>query len=430
MDKTTVIVADDLTGACDTALQYFKSGRRAKVVIDESDIPENLSDSDVWSVSTESRNIPKEEASQKVIDISVKLKEILKAEKFFKKIDSTLRGNVGVEIVSVLDALNKDIAIVAPAYIEEERATIGGFQLLRGVPIERTQCALDPKAPIYESYIPDIIKRDLNEKFSELIDIIDFKTVTKGAGPITLKINELVQKGKRIIIVDAVSNTDLEQIALATKKCGYDVLPCASAGLAGAFNKITDGNVINRDNIDIPNIQKLIVSGSATKLTASQILKLKENKNIFAVDLTVKDILGTEIEELSELISEKLKSGLDVVVHTSEINNQINEEEISNLLIDAGIAKNELSSKITDYLSDLVYEINFKNNFILVLIGGETSHKCLTKINSGVLNILDAISLNIPLCKDVNEKIIVTKSGNFGTQNTLVEILNYFDRLK
>ena len=104
-----------------------------------------------------------------------------------------------------------DAVIVAPAYIEEGRSTIGAYQLLNGVPIERTQRALDPKAPITESYIPNILSKDLSEKFASLIDIIDFKTITKGAGPITLKLNELIQKGKRIIVTDAISVTDLEQ---------------------------------------------------------------------------------------------------------------------------------------------------------------------------------------------------------------------------
>ena len=92
---------------------------------------------------------------------------------FYKKIDSTLRGNVGVEIFALLDILDKDAAIVAPAYIDEGRSTIGAYQLLNGLPIERTQCALDPKAPIYESYIPLILTKDItNPQVSSLISTI------------------------------------------------------------------------------------------------------------------------------------------------------------------------------------------------------------------------------------------------------------------
>ena len=96
----------------------------------------------------------------------------------------------------------------------------------------------------------------------------------------------------------------------------------------------------------------------------------------------------------------------------------------------AGIAKDEFPTKITDFLSDLVYEINHKIKFILITIGGETSFKCASKIDSVCLEILDAILPAIPLCIDSNGKVIVTKSGNFGAPSTLCEIIDYFDKLK
>ena len=64
------------------------------------------------------------------------------------------------------------------------------------------------------------------------------------------------------------------------------------------------------------------------------------------------------------------------------------------------------------------------------MIGGETSYKCVSKINSKYLQVLDAIMPAIPLCIDANGKIIVTKSGNFGTFDTLVLIFEYFKELK
>ena len=73
----------------------------------------------------------------------------------------------------MLEATKKDAIVVVPAYIEEGRATIGGYQLLNGMPIERTQAALDPKAPIYDSYIPNILKKDLNHQLHDLIDVIE-----------------------------------------------------------------------------------------------------------------------------------------------------------------------------------------------------------------------------------------------------------------
>lgn len=429
--EPTIIIADDLTGANDTALQFFKQGYSARIIIDfnqDFSLCENV---DVWSVTTESRNTDKDTALHRVTKVSEKLKEKLNIENYYKKIDSTLRGNTGVEIAALLETSGKEVALVAPAYIEENRTTLGAYQLLGGIPIERTQCALDPKAPIYESYIPDILKKDLNHAFENLIGIIDFKIISKGAGPIILKLNELVQSGKKIIVLDAMSNVDLEQIALAINKSSYDILPCGSAGLASAINKIYDTDKKNEHIEHLPDFANLIISGSATQLTLTQIGKLKETSpDIHFIDLTLKDILDGINDNLINEICEKLNSKIDVVVHSSYLNNEIISEKGKELLIDAGIAKNEISSKITDYLADLLYEINLKSKFILMTIGGETSYKCAFKINSAYLEIIDNIMPAIPLCIDANGKIIVTKSGNFGNCDTLINVLKYFEQLK
>ncbi len=434
---STIIIADDLTGANDTALQFFKNGYSAKIVIDSNQNFNNCDNktSEVWAISTESRNIDKQSALECVLEAANKLKDSLNIENYYKKIDSTLRGNTGIEIVAVLEATQKDVAIVAPAYIEEGRTTVGGYQLLNGMPIDRTQCALDPKAPIFESYIPDILKKDLNPRIFDLIDTIELNTVTKGAGPIVLKIKELVQKGKKIIVLDAISNTDLEQIALAIQKSSYDILPCGSAGLAQAINKIQGEENKKINHIQhTPNLPRLIVSGSSTQCTFRQIQKLKEEKNncVF-IDLTIKDIIngmGENIADMIAAIVQNLSNGFDVVIHSAYINKEATDENALNQLIDAGIAKDEFPTKITDFLSDLVYEINHKIKFILITIGGETSFKCASKIDSVCLEILDAILPAIPLCIDSNGKVIVTKSGNFGAPSTLCEIIDYFDKLK
>ncbi len=428
---STIIIADDLTGANDTALQYFKKGCSTRIVIDCNYDFCDENNVDIWAVSTESRNIDKTEAVEKVAAISEKLSKNLNIENFYKKIDSTLRGNAGAEIVALLEISKKDAVIVAPAYIEEGRSTIGGYQLLNGMPIERTQCALDPKAPIYESYIPDILKKDLNSQIASLIDTIELNTVTKGAGPISLKINELIQKGKKILVLDAASNIDLEQIALAIDKCNYDVLPCGSAGLANAINKNIGEDIKSHPIEHIPNIARLIVSGSATQLTYNQIKKLKEeNKDIFFVNLKTKDVISNINEDMINDICLKLNQGTDVVIHCSDIKDEINCEEAKNELIDAGIAKCDFPNIVTNFLAELIYEINLKSKFILITIGGETSFKCARKINCTYLEILDAIMPAIPLCMDIHGKIIITKSGNFGTNSTLIDILDYFDKLK
>ena len=156
-----------------------------------------------------------------------------------------------------------------------------------------------------------------------------------------------------------------------------------------------------------------------------------QEKNVFSVDLKTKDVIRNN-KDIVDLVCEKLNQNIDVIVHSSCISNDelYDNENIKDNLIDAGISKNEFSSLITEYLSDLVYDINKKQEFILITIGGETSFKSLKKLGSKYLQIIDTILPSIPLCIDINGKITVTKSGNFGTLNTLINIINYFDRLK
>lgn len=428
------IIADDLTGANDTALQFYKHGCRTEIVLDyENPLPaQNVANA--WAVSTESRNIDPETAAQRVYDAIEAFKKELNIEYFYKKIDSTLRGNVAAEICAALKATQKDAAIIVPAFIQEGRMTIGGFQLLKGIPIERTEAARDPHAPIYDSSIPVILKKQLDEKMAESVALIDFTTVVKGAGPLTTKLNELVQEGKKLIVIDAVSITDFDQIALAMQKCNHDLLPCGSAGLAQALSSAWISNEkILRIKKTLPHLPKLVLSGSATQLSTLQIRKLQYDDDIehmYFINLRVADILEGINENIVNRVMTNLVKDNVVTVHVGELSNEL-EDEVSQArerLIDEGISKEMLARKITDYLAALAEKIKKHKDFVLITIGGETSYKCAKAVGAEHLQVIDTILPSIPLCMDSNAQLIVTKSGNLGTSTTLVEIIKFFER--
>ena len=56
------IIADDLTGANDTALQFHQKGANTKILLDSNCTPKVKAGTEVWALSSESRNIPAEEA--------------------------------------------------------------------------------------------------------------------------------------------------------------------------------------------------------------------------------------------------------------------------------------------------------------------------------------------------------------------------------
>ncbi len=424
------IVADDLTGANDTALQFFMKGSNTEIILDINSLNENHLNVETWALCNETRNIAPEDAGRIVFEATRVLKEKFGIEYFYKKIDSTLRGNISVEILAMLEATGYDAAIVAPAFVQEGRITIGGYQLLKGIPIERTDAARDPKAPIYESYIPDILKRGLSDNAKELVASIEMKTIAKGAGPIALKLNELISSGKKLIVMDSVSTVDFEQIVLAMQKSTYNILPAGSAGLAHALGAVWLTEIKPPVQKQVPFLPKLILSGSATSLTALQVKKLEMDtdiENTYFVSLRLDDVLKEPDGALVDRIVANLVKDNIVAVHVCDLTEELSNEEAQSKLIDEGITKEDLATRITDYLAKLASSIKQKSQFILITIGGETSYRCSKAINCEYLQVVDSILPSIPLCMDSNAQLIVTKSGNLGTSSTLIDIVKYFE---
>ena len=71
--------------------------------------------------------------------------------------------------------------------------------MAKGVPIGRTEMAIDPHSPITESHVPTLLKSQLDESMADIVGTIDLRTVLNGAGPVLMRINELIKEGKKII---------------------------------------------------------------------------------------------------------------------------------------------------------------------------------------------------------------------------------------
>jgi len=421
------IIADDLTGANDTALQFHTKGAKTKILLDKSFSPNKKDCAEVWAISSESRNCDSNEAINRVESAIKIFLDRFSFEYYYKKIDSTLRGHIALETLKVLEILEYDAAIIIPAFPQENRITVGGYHLLKGIPIGRTEIAMDPHSPIIESHIPTLLKSQLDEKQKDLVGIIELKTIMNGAGPILIKINELIKEGKKLIVADAASITDIEQIALAIKKCDKKVLPTGTAAGAQVLGKIWLADVEDeKEPLRLEKLPKFIVSGTATQITAEQIEKLEQSDdydNINFIALDTKSIVEGVNEDIVSRIVTNLKSGVTVCVHTSHL--IANFDGFSEDSFNAELTKEKLAGMITDYLADLTKQVLERIKVILITLGGETSYKCCSKIDSKELKLVDEVAPAISICVDANEQWIVTKSGNLGNTKTLIEILNY-----
>ena len=131
------IIADDLTGAADTGARFAQAGLVTIVALSpEASCPE----SDVRAISTESRHLAQDQAvtmarlAAERVRVACQPDEVAWA---YKKIDSTLRGHPGLELAAVMEVLDLERVLVAPAFPAQGRTTVGGQQLVDGTPAGR-----------------------------------------------------------------------------------------------------------------------------------------------------------------------------------------------------------------------------------------------------------------------------------------------------
>ena len=118
-------VADDLTGATTTGVLLARSKARTAVFfnVEAATKAEGVDELDAIIISSNSRPLPANEAYDKVKEATIALKS-MGVKYFQKRIDTTCRGGIGVEIDAMLDQLDQDtVAIVVPAMPRSEEHT-------------------------------------------------------------------------------------------------------------------------------------------------------------------------------------------------------------------------------------------------------------------------------------------------------------------
>jgi D-threonate/D-erythronate kinase len=131
MTLRLAIIADDLTGALDTATPFIAAGLRVAVAITLDGIAAALATgADIVAVNTASRALPPIEATARAAHAAAAL---AKAPIIFKKVDSRLKGNPGVEAHAIADMTGRTALLVAPAVPDQQRLTQNGAVTGRGV---------------------------------------------------------------------------------------------------------------------------------------------------------------------------------------------------------------------------------------------------------------------------------------------------------
>jgi hypothetical protein len=138
MGLEIAIIADDLTGALDSAAPFAARGRRVAAALDPDALDEALGivgAATVVAVNTLTRHLDAAAAAAVAQGAAARC-VAAGARLVLKKIDSRMRGNVGAESSAVARALGAGGLVVAPAVPAQGRIVAGGFVRGAGVGAE------------------------------------------------------------------------------------------------------------------------------------------------------------------------------------------------------------------------------------------------------------------------------------------------------
>ncbi|SHF28589.1 Uncharacterized conserved protein YgbK, DUF1537 family [Thermoanaerobacter uzonensis DSM 18761] len=428
MDKIAII-ADDLTGASDTGVQFAKKGLKTSVIFDIDNLYEDSKDTDIIVIDTDSRAISPFEAYQKVKETSQKLKNIGYTQ-IYKKIDSTLRGNLGIEIDAIMDVFDFDFAVIAPAFPQMGRTTVEGKHFLYGKPIDQTEISKDPKSPVKESNILSLLSYQTKRKSG----LITINTIRSGENDIKSKIVELLKKNVQLIVVDSETDDDLEIILDYLTTTNYRILWVGSAGLANLLaNKISffSSTIISDENLVFTENPILVVSGSISKITRQQISLLIAQPNIIGIEMNPLKILNEEenkeeIDRCYDEIIKALKRNKDVAFFVDSSPEIVQKtKEVGELL---KISSEEVSHRIVDalgYISNRV--INEVQLGCVILTGGDTAKAVCKYLGARGIKLIKELETGIPIGKLIGFRnlLTITKAGAFGTEETFINIIRF-----
>lgn len=414
------VIADDLTGANDTGLQFAKYGLQTYVFIAATGGEFLPQEADVIVIDTDSRGLDTQDAYQKVAKAAALLKN-RNVSIIYKKVDSTLRGNLGSEIDAMLDVFEFDCAIVAPAFPRIGRITVGGYHLLHQMPLQATELAQDPKTPVTDSQLSAVLKRQSRYAVAH----IELSAILAGEPAICALLNQYMADGVRVISFDATDDQHLKTIAHAVYRSQKYILWAGSAGLAEYLPTLyqlpTGYSCPVQPSM---GLSVLVVVGSVSKVTARQITSFLARPNTAIVNVSGIKLIEQPDEEVRRCVEtacEYIRQQQDVAIALS--NGCESLATVRTVGEQRGMNSRLISDLMAKKLGQITQMLIDDRVAGLLLTGGDTAVQVCAALGASSMEVCAEVAPGIPLCRLNSGKYaglkVVTKAGAFGDEQAI-----------
>lgn len=416
-----VMIADDLTGANANCSLMKKIGLQAASILSlDQELPREMG---VLAYTTDSRAMLEKDAYDAVSNAMDKFMSD-EIELYSKRVDSTLRGNLGTELNAMFDRLGEDyIGIAAPFYPATGRIVVNGTMLVNGSLLLNTDAGKDTKVPVTSSNVEELFSKDFEGK----IKSIYLEEIEKGSENLV----EMIQKGKedgvKLFLFDGVTEKHLSIIAEASIAYGK---PFFSIDPGPFSMEVTRQIQEHSEQLD----KILMVVGSVTDITIEQILEtiIEYPVNILEVDpnkLVSHSEYKEEIERASKEALELFKKEDYLLVTTTPFHNPKERLNLAKIAEESDMTIDDLSLMLSYGLGKIAKNILTEDlSFAGVyLSGGDITVAMSDELGATGIEILEEV---VPLAAygkmigGVKPGLhIISKGGMVGDKDTMKDCI-------
>lgn len=383
-----LIIADDLSGAADCAAG-FAQRLSTEILLDEG-----TSTASIVAVDVDSRRLDAQAAAQAN---SAVLQQGQYADKaLYKKIDSTLRGNVASEIVAL--QASRGLAIVAPAYPAMGRTTRDSVQLLDGVSVALSDVWRNEHLTGTGNLLESLSTEGLR------CAAIDLDTL-RDESALTSALHDALQNKLQALICDAQTDSDLQRLARATAPLSRQLFWVGSAGLANHLPEALGLPAAHAIKVQ-GRAPVLTVVGSMSQHSQLQAITLAQHSGCFCLEVEADTLLDParheQREQLITLLYLRLGKGDDCLLTLSQ------QQRDPSLAV-------QLSTALAHWLKHAIAVTGS-----LIATGGETARAILTAAGISRLEVQGELAPGVVLSRTETGLNVVTKAGAFGQPDTLL----------
>lgn len=415
------VVADDQTGAMDTAQGFAARGYATTVLVDPAvdtaAAPDEVTA--VLSINTDSRY---EEEHRAVATVSETVARF-PTRTIYKKVDSTLRGNFVAEVDAALTASEADVALVAPAFPLTGRTTEDDVHYVNGTPVAETEYGDGDKGPVSSS---------LTELFAFLerpVESVSLQTVDSGSERVASVIADTVERHERAPVLTFDARKDGHLAAVGEAGDAFDTLYVGSGGLAEQIPVSgTDAGETSS-----PQMSPGAALGVAGSVSATTLAQLDHVSDEAIVELNGDSLLrGDDTDGATERAVRRLRNDRPVVLTAATDDEAVEQTIAAGRELDLTPA--EVREHVATGLAETTTEVlRTETPSGLLLTGGDIAVAVIRTLDATAVTLTGKeVEAGIPIGTFADGSTagmpLITKAGGFGSEETIVNCLNALTR--